>query len=75
MPDALACIFRGPRAEAEVIIGVLESRGVDAMLSADDAGGWRPDVGYVTGTRVFVRTSDEAFARWVLENAEPLAAE
>jgi hypothetical protein len=56
-----------------VIVGVLQSRGVDAMLSADDAGGWRPDVGFVTGTLIYVRASDEKFARWVLETAQPLA--
>lgn len=68
----MVSIFRGSREEAAVIVGVLQSRDVDSLLSADDAGGWRPDVGFVQGTRVLVRASDEAFARRVLAEAKPL---
>jgi hypothetical protein len=55
-----------------VILGMLNANGVDALLSADDAGGIRPDVGFVQGTRILVRSSDEADARRLIDEAEPI---
>jgi hypothetical protein len=66
-------IYRGPHAEAEVIAGMLRSAGLDVLVSHDDAGGARPDVGFITGSRLKVRASDESSARDLIAGAEPLA--
>jgi hypothetical protein len=51
---------------------MLNANGVDAVLSSDDAGGARPDVGFVQGTRILVRASDEDEARRIIDEAEPI---
>ena len=53
------------RTEAELIAGMLRSRGVSAAVSADDAGGQYPQM-QADGVRVFVAPSDEASARRLL---------
>jgi hypothetical protein len=70
--DELVSIYRGNRFEANAILGMLHANGIDAVLSADDAGGARPDVGFVQGTRILVRSTDEADARLVIDEAEPI---
>jgi hypothetical protein len=53
------------RIEADLIAGMLRSNGLQAVVSADDAGGqypqWQQD-----GVRVLVAPSDEASARELL---------
>ena len=61
VPVALA----SSRIEAELIIGMLRTNGVEAILSADDAGGQQPPL-QVSGVRVLVTPSDEALARQLL---------
>ncbi len=55
----------GSRIEAEIIVGLLEEHGIKARLSADDAGGMRPDLA-VQGVRVLVDAADAAEAQDIL---------
>jgi hypothetical protein len=57
------------RAEADLVVGLLQSNGVNAAVSADDAGGQEPQL-QIQGVRVLVAPSDEAAARQVLADAE-----
>jgi hypothetical protein len=55
--------------EAELIAGLLQSNGLDAAVSADDAGGQEPQL-QLQGVRVLVSPTDEAAARQVLADAQ-----
>ena len=55
--------------EAELIAGLLHSSGLDAAVSADDAGGQEPQL-QLQGVRVLVAQSDEAAARQILAETE-----
>ena len=57
------------RIEAELIVGLLRSNDLDAVFSADDAGGQEPQL-QLQGVRVLVARSDEAAARQLLADAE-----
>ncbi len=57
------------RTEAELIVGMLRNNGVNAAVSADDAGGQEPAL-QVQGVRVLVAPADEADARQLLADAE-----
>ena len=57
------------RIEAELIVGLLQSNGLNAAVSADDAGGQEPQL-QLQGVRVLVARSDEAAARQILADAE-----
>ena len=57
------------RTEAELIVGMLRSNGLEAAVSADDAGGQEPEL-QVQGVRVLVAAADEAPARWLLAEAD-----
>jgi hypothetical protein len=57
------------RAEAELIVGLLDSHGLRAVVSADDAGGQYPQL-QRDGVRVLVAPSDEASARRLLAAAK-----
>jgi len=57
------------RIEAELILGMLRSNGLNAVLSADDAGGQEPQL-LALGVGVLVARSDEASARQLLAEAE-----
>ena len=57
------------RTEAELIAGLLRSNGLDATVSADDAGGQDPQL-QILGVRVLVAPADEASARELLADAE-----
>jgi hypothetical protein len=59
----------GSRTEAELIAGVLRSHGVEAAVSADDAGGQYPQM-QSDGVLVLVAPSDEALARRLLAAAD-----
>jgi hypothetical protein len=56
------------RVEAELIVGLLRSNGLQAAVSADDAGGQEPPL-QIQGVRVLVTPSDEASARRILAAA------
>jgi hypothetical protein len=59
----------GSRTEAELIAGVLRSHGVEAAVSADDAGGQYPQM-QSDGVLVLVAPADEALARRLLADAD-----
>jgi hypothetical protein len=54
------------RAEADLIVGLLQSHGVRATAAADDAGGQEPQW-QLEGVRVLVAPADADLARRVLE--------
>jgi len=56
----------GSRPEAELARGLLESVGIPAFVSADDAGGMRPPLQLSQGVRLMVREADLTRARRVL---------
>jgi hypothetical protein len=57
------------RTEAELIAGLLRSNGLNAAVSADDAGGQDPQL-QLEGVRVLVAPADETLARQLLAAAE-----
>lgn len=57
------------RIEADLIVGLLQSNGLDAAVSADDAGGQEPQL-QLQGVRVLVAPSNEAEARRILADTE-----
>jgi len=61
----------GNRPEAEVSRARLESEGIEARVSADDAGGFEPPLGLTNGVRLVVRAPFAAMAMGILE--PPLA--
>jgi len=58
----------GSRTEADLIVGLLESEGVPAVVSSDDAGGQEPQL-QLQGVHVFVSSSDATSARRILADA------
>ena len=64
----LVCIKTyNSRLEAEMEKNFLESEGIDAILSADDAGGMRPDLLWGTGgVRLLIRKEDTVKALQIL---------
>jgi len=57
------------RIEAELVKGFLESKGIKAMVSADDAGGAHPALLWATGgVRLLVKKKDIQKAIEVLES-------
>ena len=57
------------RTEAELIAGLLRSNGLEAAVSADDAGEQDPQL-QILGVRVLVAPADEAAARQVIADAQ-----
>jgi len=68
----------GSRTEAELIAGMLRSHGIKAAVSADDAGGWDPQLQLGNGVAVMVDAADAGRARTLIgddpEPAKPLNA-
>lgn len=54
------------RLEAEMAAGVLESEGIQAFVSADDAGGAYPPLQHLRGVRLIVFPEDADRAREIL---------
>ena len=52
--------------EAEIAQGALEAADIDAMVSADDAGGLQPGLWLGEGVRVLVRAEDAERAKEIL---------
>jgi hypothetical protein len=57
--------------EAQLIVGMLESNGIAAAVSADDVGGFDPQLQVTQGVRVMVASEDVERARELI--AEPSA--
>ena len=55
------------RLEAEIARGNLEANGIGAVVSADDGGGYRPELAFVLGVRLLVRKENEARALEILD--------
>ena len=60
------------RPEAQVSRARLAAEGVEAIVAADDAGGYEPQLGLTNGVRLMVRAPYAALAMSILEPAEPL---
>jgi hypothetical protein len=56
--------------EARIIVGLLESNGIAAATSSDDAGGQEPQWQLTQGVRVLVAEEDQDEARRVIAEAE-----
>jgi hypothetical protein len=56
------------RHEAELAKDILASAGIRSIISADDAGGWRPELLMSKGVRLLVDDEDLADARETLES-------
>ncbi len=54
------------RMEAEMAAGLLEGEGIQAFVSADDAGGAYPPLQYLRGVELIVFSEDEYRAREIL---------
>jgi hypothetical protein len=55
--------------EAQLIVGMLQSNGIHATTSTDDAGGSEPQWQLTQGVRVLVAAQDAARARKLVEDA------
>jgi hypothetical protein len=63
-------VTRAPSAvEAQLIVGMLESNGIAARVSSDDAGGLEPQWQLTAGVRVLVAPDDAADARSLIAEA------
>lgn len=60
------------RFEADVIIGMLRSNGIDATAAYGDGEGWVPHLAAYTGARVLVFEDDLEPARALLDAESPL---
>ena len=58
------------RIDAEIAQGALEAAGIASMVSADDAGGMRPNL-WLSGVRLMVRDEDAKRAFEVLNLSNP----
>jgi hypothetical protein len=58
------------RTEAELVRGLLESAGIPAWVSTDDAGGLYPSFDLADGARVMIRESDQEAAANVLTTSD-----
>ena len=56
--------------EAQLIVGMLESQGLAAATSSDDAGGLEPQLQLTQGVRVLVAPEDAARARQLIAEAD-----
>jgi hypothetical protein len=76
--SAVSVAVVGSRTEAELIAGMLRSHGIRAAVSADDAGGWDPQLQLGSGVKVLVPAADAGQARKLIgddsEPAKPLNA-
>lgn len=66
MPSLIAVASFATHIDAELARSALEGAGIDAMTSADDAGGLRPHMSFSRGVVVMVREEDAEAAREVL---------
>lgn len=71
MANLDAVVARVPSAiEADLIVGLLESRGIAAAASSDDAGGLEPQLQLTQGVRVLVAEEDAPLARRLVAEAD-----
>ena len=68
-PEATAAVVR-TRAEAEMMVHLLQSHGIAAGVSTDDAGGVEAAL-QAHGVRVLVPAADRARATALVDDSEP----
>jgi hypothetical protein len=71
MPEVICVKTFNSRLEAEIARGNLEANGIESIVSADDGGGWRPEMAFVLGVRLLIKKENEARALEILESSEP----
>ncbi len=70
-PDDAIILEKFPnRIQAEMALGLLEAEGIQAWISADDAGGLYPSLQFVRGVRLLVFAEDADRAREILKAME-----
>ncbi len=57
------------KAFAEAAVSLLESEGIEAIFSADDAGGELPNLDFARGVQLLVAPEDVERAKAVLDSA------
>ncbi len=72
MPDTEMTMvhMESDEAAAQIVVGFLESNGIAAMISEDDAGDQLPSLESVRGVQVFVPATDAERARKLLAERE-----
>jgi hypothetical protein len=60
----------GDHPTAEAAVSLLQSEGIDAIISSDDAGGEMPNLGMARRVRVLVQSENEELARGLLNAGE-----
>ena len=70
LDDAIVLETFPNRIAAEIVAGLLESEGVEAMVLADDAGGAYPSLAFFHGVRLLVAAEDAYRAREILRDME-----
>ena len=58
--------------DADLAQGALEAADIEAIVSADDAGGTRPELWVGGGVRVLVRPEDAERAKEILEGSSSI---
>ncbi|MEY2433956.1 MAG: putative prokaryotic signal transducing protein [Acidimicrobiaceae bacterium] len=56
--------------EAQLVVGMLESNGIAAATSSDDAGGFDPQLQLTQGVRVLVSDADASRARQLIRETD-----
>ena len=70
--SAVTVAVVGSRTEAELMVGMLRNHGIKATVSADDAGGWEPQLQLGSGVQVLVTADDAGRARKLIgDDSEP----
>lgn len=68
--STVTVVVVGSRTEAELVAGMLRSHGIKATVSADDAGGWEPQMQMGSGVGVLVPAADAGRARKLIGEDE-----
>ena len=71
MPEVICVRTFNGRLEAEIARGNLEANGIDSIVSADDGGGWRPELAFTQGVRLLIKKENEERALQILAGSEP----
>jgi hypothetical protein len=70
MPEIVEAARVGSTFEAQLIVGMLDAHGINAIVSADDAGGLEPQLQMTDGVRVLVAAEDLSAARELISEAD-----
>lgn len=67
MSELIAVRSFRDRFEAEAAQARLAAAGIDALVTADDAGGWQPGQPFIRGVRLLVKNEDLAVATRIID--------